>query len=389
MVYELKTPNHDLPGVLVFSHKEYIRFLNTQLASPFLGQLKERYFIGVHWGIKVDEVVDNKYVDFHFSLPGILPEECELTGEIIPLTTRNFIPAQFTNEDSSEKIWDVITVGRKVKMKRYLEFFLIIKKLLEINPNAKILIIAPEDKYRKKSTHDYLFKENYEKIFDKNQKEQIKIYSEIGFLETNKISEMMKQSKTFLFTSIREGVAKVTGEAALCGLKVLVYKNFKGAAKYGIDTQQLYLYSDIQDAAENLALFIEQNTSFHSDNNLLKESFSLEKLQKHLESIYIQKGYKYDYIINSKNLRDNLNSYNQTLPRRLVLGDSNDIRNNCAFLYFCRMTSLDTSIAQGIVAILLDILFFTKEIIRKRKNIVPLFILKTYRKKTQYNKLAF
>ena len=53
------------------------------------------------------------------------------------------------------------------------------------------------------------------------------------------------------------------------------------------------------------------------------------------------------------------------------------------------MTSLDTSIAQGIVAILLDILFFTKEIIRKRKNIVPLFILKTYRKKTQYNKLAF
>ena len=69
-----------------------------------------------------------------------------------------------------EKHYDVITIGRKVKAKRYLEFFLIIKKVMKEKPDLKVMIIAPEDEKPKKSTFDYLFEENFNEIFSESEK---------------------------------------------------------------------------------------------------------------------------------------------------------------------------------------------------------------------------
>ena len=140
---------------------------------------------------------------------GLLSENTIPNSELINLTTRNFLSKDYKNHNS-EKIYDIITVGRKVKVKRYLEFFLIIKEVMKVKPNLKVMIVAPEDINPKKSTFDFLFEENLNEIFTESEKKNITIYSENNYLSKNEIIDLFNKSRIFLFTSIREGVAKVT-----------------------------------------------------------------------------------------------------------------------------------------------------------------------------------
>ena len=125
MVFELKSHKGDTPGVLIFSHKEYKLLFNKKSENKYLKKLKNNFFIGVHWGASEDDVIKNKLIDFHLSLPGLIPENIISSSEIVELTTRNFLSKDYKN-NHLEKYYDIITIGRKVKAKRYLEFFLII-----------------------------------------------------------------------------------------------------------------------------------------------------------------------------------------------------------------------------------------------------------------------
>ena len=388
MVFELKKPTNSAPGLLVFSHKEYLKFLNTKLAKLLLNELKENYFIGIHWGASFKTIPINKQVDIHFALPGLLPDISELEEKVIPLTTRNFTPSNFTPQKEVQKDWDIITVGRKVKVKRYLEFFLIIKKVFEIKPNAKVLIISPKDEYPKRSTEDFLFDENYNNIFSDKEKQQINIYSDNKFLGTKEIIDLLNRSKTFLFTSTQEGVAKVTAEAALCGLKVLIYKDFIGSATYGIDSEQVYLYEDIEDASTSIVKFIDEEIIYTPNNDTIREEHSLIKLDQYLDIFYNNRGFDYDNNLNSNDLRNNLNSFNQSLPSSIVVNNSNDIKNLRAFVMFCELNSIKAASYKKIYALLYDMLLVIKELYRKRKNLLPLFVWKSYRRRNQYKKLS-
>ena len=388
MVFELKKPTNSAPGLLVFSHKEYLKFLNTKLAKLLLNELKENYFIGIHWGASFKTIPINKQVDIHFALPGLLPDISELEEKVIPLTTRNFTPSNFTSQKEVQKDWDIITVGRKVKVKRYLEFFLIIKKVFEIKPNAKVLIISPKDEYPKRSTEDFLFDENYNNIFSDKEKQQINIYSDNKFLGTKEIIDLLNRSKTFLFTSTQEGVAKVTAEAALCGLKVLIYKDFIGSATYGIDSEQVYLYEDIEDASTSIVKFIDEEIIYTPNNDTIREEHSLIKLDQYLDIFYNNRGFDYDNNLNSNDLRNNLNSFNQNLPSSIVDKNTNDIKNLRTFVMFCELNSIKATYYKKLYAVLYDILLVTKELYRKRKNLLPLFVWKAYRRRNQYKKIA-
>ena len=149
MVYELKASKFNTPGVLVFSHKEYKLLFNKESENKYLKKLKNNFFIGIHWGASEDNVIKNKLIDFHLSLPGLIPENIIPSSEIVELTTRNFLSKEYKN-NHLEKYYDVITIGRKVKAKRYLEFFLIIKQVMKEKPDLKVMIVAPEDEKPKK-----------------------------------------------------------------------------------------------------------------------------------------------------------------------------------------------------------------------------------------------
>ena len=174
----------------------------------------------------------------------------------------------------------------------------------------------------------------------------------------------------------------------MCGLKVLAYKNFVGNATYGISNDQLYLYKDINDAANNLIRFIEEGKTFTGDLPLLKEEDSLIKLHEYLDIFYSERELNYDRILNSNDLRNNLNSFNRTLSEKIVLGNSNDIKNLRSFLTFCELNSLDVSITKKLAVFFYDIVLLLKEAYRKRKNFIPLFFWKVYRRRTQYDKIS-
>ena len=72
MVFELKSSEAGVPGVLIFSHKEYKLLFNKKSENKYLKKLKANFFIGVHWGASEDNVIKNELIDFHLSLPGLI-----------------------------------------------------------------------------------------------------------------------------------------------------------------------------------------------------------------------------------------------------------------------------------------------------------------------------
>ncbi len=386
MVFELKSSKSNMPGVLIFSHKEYKLFFNKESENKYLNKLKNNFFIGIHWGASEDNVIKNKLIDFHLSLPGLIPENIIPSSEIVELTTRNFLSKEYKN-NHLEKYYDVITIGRKVKAKRYLEFFLIIKQVMKEKPDLKVMIVAPEDEKPKKSTFDYLFEENFNEIFSESEKKNITIYSGNKYLDRKEIIDLLNKSKLFLFTSIKEGVAKVTGEAALCGLKILIFKNFRGNAIYGIDKKQYSFFEGVNDCASKVKIMIDDKSLDNYENKGLYEDESLIKLDDFLSELYRSSGYEFDGEYNSNNLMNNLNSFNNTLPKEMVLENSNDLKNNYSFLKFCKSKNIDIKYFEYILSYFLDLNLKFNEMLRKWKNIIPLYIWKKYRKKNQYKRL--
>jgi len=84
---------------------------------------------------------------------------------------------------------------------------------------------------------------------------------------------------------------------------------------------------------------------------------------------------------------NNLNSFNNTLPKELVLGKSNDLRNNRAFLKYCISKNIKIKNMDYIFNYFLDLKLKVNEILRIWKNFIPLPIWKMYRRKNQYKKL--
>jgi len=386
MVFELKSRKNMVPGVLIFSHKEYKLLFNKKSENKYLKRLKANYFIGIHWGASEDKVNKNKLVDFHLCLPGLLSENTIPNSELINLTTRNFLSRDYKNHNS-EKIYDIITVGRKVKVKRYLEFFLIIKEVMKVKPNLKVMIVAPEDINPKKSTFDFLFEENLNEIFTESEKKNITIYSKNNYLSRSEIIDLFNKSRIFLFTSIREGVAKVTGEAALCGLRVLIYKNFRGNATYGIDKKQYSLFESIDDCASQVLNILSEKESIEYHNTGLYEDESLLKLDMFLSELYNNNNYEFDGEYISDDLMINLNSFKNSLPKKLVLENSNDLKNNYSFLKYCESKNVEINFNDYMLCYLFDLSLSISEVARKWKNFIPLFIWRIYRRKNQYSKL--
>ena len=99
----------------------------------------------------------------------------------------------------------------------------------------------------------------------------------------------------FLFTSRKEGVAKVTAEAALCNLPVLVNKSFFGAARVGINPKYLLEYDSISTAVKYVNDYI--NSSAHQDKvfmNDLVDKENLLQLNKSLKNFYKMKNRQFE-----------------------------------------------------------------------------------------------
>ncbi len=391
MVFELKKTTKKSKGILVFSHKEYINLFNKTISKRILEEINKHYLIGIHWGISKDNIVESKYVDFHLSLPGVLPTNFENENPIDPIVekaSRSFIPSNifFENKDI-EKKYDVINVGRKVKMKRNLDLFLIINELLKKNNKLKVLLIITDANVRK-WTYDWLFEENFNKVIEKRYRKNIEIISFKSLEEKPShefIARKLNESKTFLFTSRREGVAKVTAEAALCNIPIIMYKNFRGAASYGLEEEKVKYYNSISEAVDSINSFLEfkRLPARNIENDVLNDKQNIVRLEEEIKSIFNKYNEYWEGAIDTRDLSERINSYRKELSDNLV-DVNNDIRDSRALYNFSiNNLNMDVYVSRLSLAV-----YWLKEKCLGLKSLhlklIPVPIIKTIRRKRQW-----
>ncbi len=391
MVFILKEESENSPGIAVFSHTEFKKFSNYKVFNLILKNLSNYFYFGVHWGDSYKNInqFDFENIDINFCYPEQLPgiEKKEILN--IPLTTRSFIPSSifYPNKDI-EKEFDLIAVTRKDKKKYNLDLFLICSLLIRNNPDIKILICVSHPNYRKQ-TYDFLFNEFFTEILGSyiNKNIFLKEYKQPP--EQTQISEYLNKSRIFLFTSRKEGVAKVTAEAALCNLPVVMYKNFFGSANRGINKNYLHYYDSVENAYKVLSQILnDYNVEENIFTDELLDKNNYLELKKHLKEFYLKKNKNFIDNLDLYDLKNRLNSFKQDLPNKFVK-NNNNLKNLFALKNFFEY-KLDKKIKVSNVSIFKSMVLDTK-ISFNLRNIVfkltPIFIIKWIRrkKKNSYN----
>ena len=327
MVFKLKELEGNSPGIIIFSHKEFVKYSKYRTFNKILKAYQKNYFFGVHWGASYENTSKFNFenIDFNFCYKEQLPDLDLNKNTILPFTTRSFIPSDIFNEDKKiKKKYDVITVTRKVNVKFNLDLFNICRELIKQNPQIKILILVSNPNYVK-SNFDHLFDENFNNILGNFNNVELVNFREIP--EQNIVAKNLQHSKMFLFTSRKEGVAKVTAEAALCNLPVLINKSFFGGARVGINPKYLLEYDSISAAAKHINGYI--NSSINPDkvfmSNLVDKK-NLHQLNKALENFYKIKNRPFKGRLDTLDLKNRMNSFLKELSNEYSVAN-NDLKN--------------------------------------------------------------
>ena len=346
MVFKLKELEENSPGIIIFSHKEFVKYSKYKTFNKILKSYHKNYFFGVHWGFSFEDTSKYNFdnIDMNFCYPEQLPDLDLQSQKIFPFTTRSFIPSAIFNVDKDvQKKYDVITITRKANIKFNRDLFNISKELIKNNPKIKILILVSHPNYVK-SNFDHLFDENYETILGPYNSKQVELISFNEAPPQELVASYLQNSKIFLFTSRKEGVAKVTAEAALCNLPVLINKNFFGGARAGINPKYLFLYDSIKSASTQINNYL---NSYDFNTKELKENIFTEdlidtknliKLNKALEKFFNSKDKPYKGELDNVDLKNRMNSFLKELPK-LYVAENNDLKSLTAvtkyFENFC------------------------------------------------------
>ncbi len=336
MVFKLKEFQENSPGIIIFSHKEFIKYSQYKTFNKVLKEYKNNYFFAVHWGASFENTSEYNFenIDINFCYPEQLPDL--ENQEMLPYTTRSFIPSTiFNNATSKEKEIDLITVTRKVNAKYNRDLFNISKELILVNPNVKITILVANPNYVK-TNYDHLFNENFEEILGAYKNSNVKLIKFDEIPKQEIVADYLKRSKVFLFTSRKEGVAKVTAEAALCNLPVLINSNFFGGARVGINTKFLLEYDSVKTAVTkiNQILNLQNSNGRTSEIEVATDSLNdiknLRNLHKDLQIYFDRKGKSYSGDLDENNLKNRMNSFLKELPDLYVF-ENNDLKSIFAF----------------------------------------------------------
>ena len=339
MVFKLKEFQENSPGIIIFSHKEFIKYSQYKTFNKVLKEYKNNYFFAVHWGASFENTAEYNFenIDINFCYPEQLPDL--ENQEMLPYTTRSFIPSTiFNNATSKEKEIDLITVTRKVNAKYNRDLFNISKELILVNPKVKITILVANPNYVK-TNYDHLFNENFEEILGAYKNSNVKLIKFDEIPKQEIVADYLKRSKVFLFTSRKEGVAKVTAEAALCNLPVLINSNFFGGARVGINTKFLLEYDSVKTAVTkiNQILNLQNSNGRTSEIEVATDSLNdiknLRNLHKDLQIYFERKGKSYSGDLDENNLKNRMNSFLKELPDLYVF-ENNDLKSIFAFLKY-------------------------------------------------------
>lgn len=335
MAHIFKHPTPTGKGIVTFTHKE-LQYLSSKMGLPKINaakstpalkrwikrsntvvrqveQIRESYFIGVHWGFFFENIRTPFWVDFHLASPGT----CQFVDEqfVIPLSSASFTPEVMNNENTP-KYWDIICVAKNDHKKNYPELMEQIKKIYDSGYKYKVLFIIASNKNETEENYYSSLLDDYHSMFTAQERERftiIKTDPSLGFqgFSYTFLSHMYNQSKVFTIFSQKEGVCKVIKEAQLCGLPVVVKNDMQGGGRDYLNEQNSLLFDNYDNAYETLIEAVENYKDFNVDydeiESIIGERSSLKRLKHHFSELYSRNNQEFDGdLINIDNLNRRL-----------------------------------------------------------------------------------
>lgn len=347
MAHLFKRPTPQAKGILVFTHKEIAFFTNhvkdirfesvNRVKRKFfsvanvkrkyradLARLRERYFLGVHFGHRFDDFPTLPYADFYMSGPGTVgfqhPEEVFL----IPYNSRSFSSKIFTPDPAVPKRYDLLHVGRDIRLKNVDRILASVRKLYDQGKRYRVLLwILPARNRDEKRVYTTLAEDYYRLFSADERKDCVLMYLNrdlsIMGVAREELVHYYRQSKVFTLFTEKEGESRVISEALLCGLPVVVWDKLIGGGRDLLTPHNSVQFPSYDLAHEALSEAIDHHHRFDVANEALfrqtREDYVLPELKKYFTRLYAAHGQTYDgHLINTDDLADRLPGHSADVP---------------------------------------------------------------------------
>ena len=346
MSFILKKPQGKSKGILIFTHKEILWVFNENaLLRRLLFTVKNLYLIGLHWGHYHENVGEIIGLDFHLAGPGTLKLKEGVKARRIDFCSRNFAPSCFKSNENQKKFWDIITIGRPIRLKNLREFFESIRICYDQGRNYRVLAICPCMKDLESNPNNYQeLVGDYHKMFSDEEREKFQLMlldrSHYPFpLSAETLAYFYSSSRLFTLFSDQEGESRVISEALLCGLPVVVKAHLRGGGRDFLDHSNSILFDGSPAGASNAFTEVLENyTKWNLDNSILRknlsEDYSTQSLVEELQKVYNDMELPFEGEMDLKALDRKLPSHILTLPPSLRLAGTNDLKSSWAAAQF-------------------------------------------------------
>ena len=331
MAHLFKLPKDGNKGILVFTHKEmkfffrpnkpfskkrpltylpfainsvYTKYQKTPRFIKEFEALREKYFIGVHFGWHHTEFPELKYADFFMAGKGTVdftPPEHILE---IPMNSRNFISHRFADMNYDQKFWDIICVARAARFKN---LDLLLKSIKELNKTEgkfhKVLLIIPPNSSEDPTKFYTTIIEDYYNWFSEEERNQItimKLSKDLSLLgmPQNSLIHFYNASKVFTLFSEKEGESRVIAEALLCGLPVVVKSDLEGGGRDFLNSDNAVYFDTFETAHLAFKTALDKHEVLQKGTTSLKkdlrDDYTIPVLKDYFKKLYTSHEMKFD-----------------------------------------------------------------------------------------------
>lgn len=307
---------HKKTGIIVLTHKEKRWVENNPLALNIIREINQDYFIGIHYGHRMEGMHRSDFEDFCMGAKSVV-EFSGLEPFRIPLNSRAFTPSFFRNM-GIPKFYDLINISRNITLKKLDVFLNAVREIYDQGYDYKFLLIVPTSENEVDDGNFFLdIVEKYNHMFSRKERENftlIRLSGEHGFLGISPltISYLYNSSRIFSLLSPGEGESRVIHEALLCGLPVVCYSGLYGGGRDYLDESNSLQFDSYDKVAETFVKAIKSYPSFSVDSNALSrelsENYSIENLHQYFETLFNNEKVNYDHEL------ENLDYLNLRLP---------------------------------------------------------------------------
>ncbi len=286
LIYSRDNKGNKLTPILFLTHKEYLSFtgicewrplrkiiffhefiilkIKSILFKLVIYFFNDRFLKSVkivHWGVTLRNKLPHskRFADVHLS--DETSAKCNNNHYgfqlVHPYTSKDFEPINSYNQYTKSSFkWDLITVSHNSKRKCLDDTLYIIRKCLDLNSSFTALLIVntPSKEYRSNNTNSSVnFINLYFSLFNYSERQQIvllRISDEMKLegVSPSYVKWCMYNSHIFLFSSKKEGSAKVIREAYNSNCLIVAREGLTGGSYDHINKNKLFTWSN-KDAA--------------------------------------------------------------------------------------------------------------------------------------------